>query len=248
MPFADTGGGPNAVVAARGRYGAEWLVTQNGGVAGPWRSPNTREPGIQRIADDDTVSYLRTSVDGRQLVAPNGLCLDDEGTLFFSDPCEPFNPANPNEDGYIFAVRADGVEASWNVGCTFPNGIVWTGSEILWTESYSCRVMHLYHDRPELVAQLPSSHVPDGLAVRPDGLIAVATTESGGLVLIRPDGQQRFLPPGNDVYSTNCNFDESCNLYVTDATDLSSESPSGRPWRIEPSVIDEAAARGLELL
>jgi sugar lactone lactonase YvrE len=246
--IADTGGGPNSVAAAGGRHGAEWLVTQNGGAAGPWRSPNRREPGIQRIANDGTVSYLCTSVDGRQLVAPNDLCLDDEGTLFFTDPCEPFNPASRNEEGYIFAVRADGVEVSWNVGCTFPNGIAWTGSEILWTESYSCRVMRFYHGRREMVAQLPLSQVPDGLAVRPDGLIAVTTTKSGGLILIWPDGRQRFLHLGNDVYSTNCNFDQNCNLYVTDAADLSSEAPSGRLWRIESSAIDEVAVRGQEPL
>jgi sugar lactone lactonase YvrE len=244
FPIAETGGGPNAVIAARGRHGAEWLVTQNGGAAGPWRSPNRREPGIQRIANGGAVSYVCTSVDGRSLVAPNDLCLDDEGTLFFTDPCEPFNPASPTEDGYILAVRVGGGEASWNVGCTFPNGITWTGSEILWTESYSCRVMRLYHGRGEVLAQLPPSHVPDGLAVRRDGLIAVTTTKSGGLILVGPDRQQRFLYLGDDVYSTNCNFDRSGNLYVTDAADLSSEAASGRLWRIEASAIDEVAVRG----
>lgn len=244
--LADTGGGPNAVIAAKGRHGAEWLVTQNGGVAGPWRSPAPREPGIQTIARDGAVGYLCTSVDGLALVAPNDLCLDADGTLFFTDPREPFTPSDPDEEGRIFAVHPDGSHSSWNVGRTFPNGITWTGREILWTESYSCRVMRLTANGGELVAQLPPSHVPDGLAVRDDGLLAVTTTASGGLVLIDGNRRQRFLRLGDGVYTTNCNFDAHGDLYVTDAADLSSDAPSGRLWRVPPSLLAETTAHGRE--
>ncbi|GEM_PF-6742195 len=241
---ARTGGGPNAVIAAEGFAGAAWLVTQNGGVAGAWRSAQPRIPGIQTVGPDGSVQYLCTVVDGRQLAAPNDLCLDVSGTLFFTDPGEAFSPEDPREDGYLFAVGPDGTERSWNVGRTFPNGIACVAGEVVWTESYTCRVMGMGNGARRVVAQLPRSHVPDGLGARADGLVAVTTTASGGVVLLTQEGQCRFIRLGEGVYTTNCKFNADGDLYVTDAADGSSEVPSGRLWRISADAVNEAVRHG----
>jgi gluconolactonase len=234
---ARTGGGPNSVVAAHGIHGAEWLLTQNGGVAGIWRAEERCRAGIQKIAHDGTVSYLCTSVCGKELVAPNDLCVDNDGTLYFSDPGEAFRPDSPSEDGHLYVVAADGKEACWNVGRTFPNGVACGLGGVMWTESYTCRVMARVNGQVQVVAELPPEHVPDGLAVRADGTLAIATTASGGVVLLVPNGRAELLYLGSDVYTTNCNFDSAGNLYVTDASDLSSEVQSGRLWRVDAGQI-----------
>jgi gluconolactonase len=239
---ADTGGSPNAVIRASPRRAqGELYATQNGGVAGSWRSERQVPAGIQIIARDGTPRYLATAIQGIDLIAPNDLCFDDLGTLYFTDPSEGFKPGDPRATGKICAVALSGLERSWDVGPTFPNGIAWHRGRLLWSESYTCRIMALDEDgAPSLVAQLAAGRIPDGFTVDETGVMYVTTTSTGGLDIVLTDGTIRELALGPGAYTTNCCLGPDGSLYVTDAGSARPDTPDGKLWRITSDALADA--------
>jgi sugar lactone lactonase YvrE len=105
----------------------------------------------------------------------------------------------------------------------FPNGIAFDREgALLWTETFSRRVMKLRGAEPELVAQLPERHFPDGFCVDEDGLLYVASTYGHCVSVIQGDRIVDRLLCG-DGMPTSCCFAGS-DLYVT-------ESRHGTLWR-----------------
>ena len=221
--IASPGGGPNG--AALGSDGALYLA-QNGGMS----ARNRVQPGIQRVALDGSVSMLTAEVGGLALEGPNDLAFGPDGRLYFTDPRGASDPARNDRPGRIFAYdlgQARG-ERIAELGPVFPNGIAFAADgTLLWTESFTRRVMTLVGGRPEVVAELPERHFPDGLCIDAQGRLYVASTfahcvailESGKIVerLVCADG----MP-------TNCCFGGT-DLYVT-------ESRRGTLWRFAVGV------------
>lgn len=220
--FADVGGGPNACqVGLDGVY-----VTQNGGVAGEWRSPNPTTPSIQRVTHDGTVQIVATAAGGAPLLAPNDLAFGADGRLYFTDP-GPYDPERP-VDGRICVLDADGsAHVLVETGPTFPNGIVGEADgSVVWVESYTRRVRRRRPDGTlELLTTLPEDRVPDGLAVAADGNLYVTGITSHGLDVLAPDGTPvGFVATGGEPQ--NCAFNGS-DLYVADFGEISQFSPDG---------------------
>ncbi len=198
-------------------------------------------PGIQVIDRTGRVDYLYADTPDFPLLAPNDLCLDGAGRLYFTDPSEPYNAQSPQARGKIVSVGPDGTMTGIDVGPTFPNGIVYDGSAIVFVESYTRKVMRLTPNGTEEIAQLPPGHVPDGLAVR-DAALFITTTEGGTIDVITPDGRLVILDLDVDppCFPTNCAFTREGDLYITDAADLSVDEPSGRLLRIDAAVLGDA--------
>src|SRR5215210_7999477 len=133
--FADTGGGPNAT--ALGSDG-HLYVTQNGGVVGPWRAEEMREPSIQRVAPDGRVETVATEIDGRRFQAPNDLAFGPDGRLYFTDPGRYDADARP-DPGFVFALAPDGTgELVAELPPVYPNGVVVDAhGRVVWVESYT---------------------------------------------------------------------------------------------------------------
>ena len=215
---AETGGGPNG--AAAGPDGAVY-VTQNGGMSAEGRAT----AGIQRIAADGSVELLTSSVAGHTLDGPNDLAFGPDGRLWFTDPRGTPDPARNDAPGRIFAIdvgTGDG-ELVLEVGPVFPNGIAFLADgSLLWTESFTRRVMTLVDGRPETVIQLPERHAPDGLCVGGDGRLYVASTYAHCVSVVDGGEIVDKLMCG-DGMATNCCFGGT-DLYVT-------ESRRGTVWR-----------------
>ena len=215
--LATTGGGPNG--AASGPDGALY-VTQNGGMNG------TRVPaGIQRISPDGQVELVITTVDGLELDGPNDLAFGPDGRLWFTDPRGAPDPSSNQSPGRLFAVGIEGGDGELiaEVGPVFPNGIAFTADgTLLWTESFTRRVMALVDGRPEPVIELPERHMPDGLCVGADGRLYVASTYSHAVSVVE-DGTIVDTLRCGDGMVTNCCFGDT-DLYVT-------ESRRGTVWR-----------------
>lgn len=215
---ATTGGGPNG--AAIGPNG--WLyVTQNGGMGEGERAT----PGIQRIDADGNVDLVVDTVAGTRLEGPNDLAFGPDGRLWFTDPRGEPDPARNDRPGRLFAVdlgTGDG-ELVAELGPVFPNGIAFLADgTLVWTESFSRRVMALVGGQPEVVIELPERHPPDGLCVDTDGRLYVAATYSHAVCVIEEGEIVDRLPCG-DGMPTNCCFGGG-DLYVT-------ESRRGTLWR-----------------
>jgi gluconolactonase len=217
-PVALTGGGPNG--AALGRDGALY-VTQNGGLHNEERIT----AGIQRVTPDGAVEMVASTVDSRQLDGPNDLAFDDDGRLWFTDPRGAADPARNEEPGRIYAidVTTGTGELVVELGPVFPNGIAFLADgTLVWTESFSRRVMLLVDDKPEVLAELPAMHFPDGLCLDADGRLFVATTYAHTVSVLDGDRIVDSLRC-EDGMPTNCCFGGT-DLYVT-------ESRHGTLWR-----------------
>ena len=220
VPVATTGGGPNG--AAVGPDGALY-VTQNGGMTGAPRVT----AGIQRIGPDGEVTMVVTEVAGLTLDRPNDLAFGPDGRAWFTDPRGPADMAKNDLPGRVFVVDfATGQgELVIELGPVFPNGIAFLADgSLVWTESFSRRVMRLADDGPELVIELPERHSPDGLCVGWDGRLYVASTYSHCVSVVEGGEIVERLVCGDGMV-TNCCFGGT-SLYAT-------ESRRGTIWRFD---------------
>jgi gluconolactonase len=221
---AATGGGPNG--AARGPGGV-FYVTQNGGMS-PGEERVTA--GIQRVAADGTVSLLTSQVDGRTLDGPNDLAFGPDGRIWFTDPRGGADPARNSKPGRLYAVDATTGEGELviELGPVFPNGIAFLADgTLVWTESFTRRVVALVDGKPQVLIELPERHAPDGLCVGGDGRLYVASTFSHAVSVVE-DGELVDKLMCGDGMPTNCCFGGT-DLYVT-------ESRRGTIWRFPLGV------------
>lgn len=222
--IATTGGGPNG--ATLGRDGALW-VTQNGGMARENRVPGA----IQRVdLGSGAVATAVESIAGLRLEGPNDLAFGPDGRLYFTDPRGASDPSRNHRPGRIFAYdveRAQG-ELLFELQAVFPNGIGFAADgTLLWTESFTRRVMARVGERRETLIELPERHFPDGFCVDAAGRLYVASTYGHCVSVIESGKVVERLMCG-DGMPTNCCFGGT-DLYVT-------ESRRGTLWRFPLGV------------
>jgi gluconolactonase len=216
--FAQTGGGPNGATLARD---GSLYVTQNGGMARESRAT----PSIQRISSHGDVSIVTREVGGVALEGPNDLAFGPDGRLYFTDPRGSSDPAKNNNPGRLFVwdVAQQRGELLFELGPVFPNGIAFDREgTLLWTESFSRRVMARRDSTSEVVIELPERHFPDGFCIGADGTLYVASTYAHCVTVIERGRVVERLMCG-DGMPTNCCF-AGDDLYVT-------ESRRGTLWR-----------------
>jgi gluconolactonase len=224
---ATTGGGPNgATLDAAGRL---W-VTQNGGMAKEGRVT----PAIVRVdVATGAVEIVATEVGGLVLEGPNDLAFGPDGRLWFTDPRGLSDPARNDRPGRLFVIdpaTGDG-ELVVELGPVFPNGLAFLADgTVVWTESFSRRVMAWRDGAPEVIVELPERHFPDGMCVGADGTLFVASTY-GHCVSVVVDGVLTDKLVCGDGMPTNCCFGgpDGTDLYVT-------ESRHGTLWRFPLGV------------
>jgi len=238
--YARTGGSPWGTVL--GSDGAIY-VTQGGNV--PGSGDTSAVSGIQRVRPGGSVELLFSEVAGYTLYGPNDLAFGPDGRLWFTDSGSEqdfrFDVRSP---GRLFAVGPSGAgEMVLELPGVYPNGIAFDAQQRLyWTESMAHRVRRLSGGKAVTFCQLPDTHVPDGMAFAADGRLFVATTVSGGVTVVSPDGavlEEIHL----GEHATNCIFD-GADLYVTAtrAADIEASQRTGTFWRLETD------ATGLELI
>jgi gluconolactonase len=230
--YARTGGSPWGTVL--GTDGAIY-VTQGGNV--PGSGDTSAVSGIQRAGPDGSVELLFSEVDGYPLYGPNDLAFGPDGRLYFTESGSEtdfrFDVRSP---GRLFAVAADGAgEMLFELPGVYPNGIAFDArGRLYWTESMVHRVRRLDDGgEPETFCQLSDGHVPDGMAFAADGRLFVATTISGGVTVISPDGAV-LSEISLGEHATNCIFDGPA-LYVTatKVPDIEASQRTGTFWRVQ---------------
>jgi gluconolactonase len=217
-PVALTGGGPNGATVGPKQV---LYITQNGGMLGETRVP----AGIQALAPSGEVTPVVSEIAGRPLERPNDLAFGPDGRLYFTDPRGAPEPGQNSKSGRIFVwdPAAQTGELLLELSAVFPNGIGFDrAGNLLWSESFTRRVMVLREGRPEPVVELPEKHYPDGFCVGGDGLLYVASTYAHCVTVLERGQIVDKLMCGNGM-PTNCCF-AGTDLYVT-------ESRHGALWR-----------------
>lgn len=200
---------------------------------------------IQRVWPDGRVELLCSHVAASALYGPNNLAFGPDGRLYFTESgSEQDLRFDVRAPGRLYAVGAGGDgEMLLELPGVYPNGIAFDSDcRLYWTESMAHRVCLLEDGKPATFCQLPDSHVPDGMAVAADGRLFVATTVSGGVTVLSPDGQV-LEEVALGEHATNCAFD-GATLYVTATRvpDIEASQRTGTLWRVETD------ATGLPLL
>jgi gluconolactonase len=239
-PFARTGGSPWGTVL--GTDGAIY-VTQGGNV--PGSGDTSAISGIQRVSPDGKVELLFSEVAGYQLYGPNDLAFGPDGRLYFTESgSEQDFRFDVRVPGRLFAVDPSGAgEMLLERPGVYPNGIAFDAEQRLyWTESMAHRICRLDAGEPVTFCQLSDDHVPDGMAFAADGRLFVATTVSGGVTVISPDGEVLAEIPLGE-HATNCAFDGSALYFAaTRSADIEASERTGSFWRVDTDTT------GLDLI
>lgn len=212
---AHVGGGPNGAVV--GPDGALY-VTQNGG----GMSITKTTPGIMRIdLADGSSEYVTTEIGGLALGAPNDLVVGPDGRLWFTDPNGSDDPSANDNPGRLFAYDLDtGTgELIRELGPVFPNGIAFDAEgRLVWTESFSRKVMVDDGGDVTCLIELPNRSWPDGFCVGAGGELYVASTFAHCVSVIR-DGEVVDRLMCGDGMVTNCCFGGAggTTLFITDS-------------------------------
>jgi len=229
------GGSPNGL--ALGSDGALY-VAQMGSLPGVLPLV---PPSVQRLTLDGRVTTVAADADGRPLVAPNDLAFGPDGLLYVTESGDP-DYLNPVLPGRIFVISDTRVDQVLELAPCFTNGICFDAEDrLIWTETATRRVCRLDGDSVEVLAILPETSIPDGLAVGADGRLFVATVTSGGITVLSAEGELLdHVAVGAEP--TNCAFD-GARLVVTAFTP-GTEPPDGHLLAFETDTTGLALQAG----
>jgi gluconolactonase len=216
--LADTGGGANgAALAADGSI----LITQNGGIdfaaTGLFDdppSPRRATPGLQLARPDGTVTYLTDE----GFNAPNDLCVDGDGTVYFTDPGH-YPPAEP-AIGRVLAYERDGSVREVGRDFWFCNGIALdpAGALVVVERQGLCRLDP--DGSQQWIIESLGRGAGDGFCIDAEGNFYVASTIEHGIRVVDAGGTiVDFLAIPGEGLTTNCCFGGPDNqwLFATDA-------------------------------
>jgi gluconolactonase len=216
----NTGGQPNG--AKFGPDGMLWIADKQKGLL----KMDTRTGQVTPIVN---------SFHNEQLRGLNDLVFDKKGGVYFT---EPYGSTALKPDGRLFYLPP-GKDARLQLvqdGLAFPNGVVITndGENLLVGEFALKRITSLVapdstnlFEFPLVVVTTQGGYGPDGMLMRPDGILLAANFRAGEVLAFdaarRPMGSIR-LPPEAGLDTTNIAIRNGW-LYIT-------EGDKGEIWRV----------------
>jgi gluconolactonase len=224
--IADLGGGPNG--AAIGPDG-KCYICNNGGfywhraneLLFPGNQPEDYIGGRIETVDLNTgeVRVLYSECDGVPLCGPNDIVFDKTGGFWFTDHGKT-RERDRDRTG-VFYAQADGssikelifpMEAPNGIGLSADEDTLYvaeTPTGRLWSFELNGpgnELKVLNPNRATMMAQLPTHHMFDSLAVDGKGNVCVATLLTGGITIHSADGNSAEFLEMPDIVTTNICF------------------------------------------
>lgn len=194
---------------------------------------SARADGARAVAKYDlsasTMTTLTSKFRGDKYIAPNDLCVDDSGNIYFTDPYYDGEKSQPNSGVYRIDVVSGKVSLIID-NLLKPNGIAFSPDKrILYVSDRGTQKLHRYQVSNEgvtadgIVYDFRPDRGIDGMAVDVMGNIYGAAGEgkTTGLFIISPTGQLLLHKPMPE-FSTNVTFGgaDQRDLYLTASTSV----------------------------
>lgn len=191
---------------------------------------------VRRYEKDGTISTLASHFDGKKLNAPNDLCFDSAGRIYFTDPRYGDKSDLEQACMAVYCMETDGSLRRVIDDLQTPNGILITPDD---------RTLYLVDHNPEpggartlvqydagddgvwrftrTLADFGEGRGGDGMALDAEGNIylTAGAGEQAGIYVIAPErGQIGFIPTGE--MPGNCTFGgpDLQTLYIAASTSL----------------------------
>jgi dipeptidyl aminopeptidase/acylaminoacyl peptidase/sugar lactone lactonase YvrE len=190
---------------------------------------------VIRYAPDGTRTVLADKYAGKRLTAPNDLCFDKAGRIYFTDPCYGKKPKDGQEIFAVYRIDAKNGQPIPNAvtrvisDVEMPNGIVLSPDEkTLYVADASpnpkgAHLLLAYDVAADgkcsgrrVVYDFKEDRGIDGMTIDTDGNIVAAAGngKSSGIYVISPSGKRLGFVPLPET-ATNCIFADKTTLYAT---------------------------------
>jgi gluconolactonase len=237
--LAEMGGSPNGLAFSTDRN----LYVCNGG--GRWAAsactdhkegPGDGQSAVLRLSLDGHFETIVSEIDGIPLNAPNDICSDRDGNLWFTDPAW-LKPDGSVDPGSICFTTPEGHAVRAHTGLVYPNGIALSpdGETLLVAESGKGRIVAFPILGPGRLGErqhygyLGRGTVPDGFCLDLTGRVICAGHGTWKLFVFPPGGgelERTITMDDKDVTNLCFGGADNSTLYVT-------ESDQGRIATIE---------------
>ena len=236
--FHQPGGKANGTLFDnRGRL----LMCQSGGEGGRRR--------VARLETDGSETVMADTYHGKPFIAPNDLCIDRQGRIYFTDPYygPPYEKSQPSSG--VYRIDAPG-EVTLVIGdLERPNGIVIAPEDrLMYVSDRGTQKLHRYRIEPDgglepdgVLYDFSPDRGIDGMWLDVKGNIfgAAGKGETSGLFVISPDGKLLLHKPMPE-FSTNLVFGgaDMRDVYLTASTSvykMRSRVPGVRPFAFAQS-------------
>jgi gluconolactonase len=186
---------------------------------------------VVRIEKTGTETALARTHNGKRFIAPNDLCIDRKGRIYFTDPY--YGPPNEKSQPVsgVYRIDVPGKITLVIPDLQRPNGIVITpDNRTVYVSDRGTQKLHRYRVTPDAALQ-PAGIVHDfspdrgidGMCLDIKGNIyaAAGKGKTTGLFVLSPDGKLLLHKPMPEL-STNVTFGgkDMCDLYLTATTSV----------------------------
>lgn len=191
---------------------------------------------VRRYEKDGSLTTLASHYEGKKLNAPNDLCFDNEGRIYFTDPRYGYRDDLEQDCMAVYRIERVGTLTRVIDDLEFPNGILITpDNRTLYLVDHNpdpggARTLVAYHldadgswARGSTLADFGDGYGGDGMALDTEGNIYLTAGEDelAGVHIFAPDGEELgFIPTGETP--GNCAFGGSDlkTLYVAASSSL----------------------------
>lgn len=186
---------------------------------------------VARLEKDGSETSLAETYSGNRFIAPNDLCIDQKGHIYFTDPWYGGKNEKSQPTSGVYRIDAPGKVVLVINSLQRPNGIVITPDDrLVYVSDRGTQKLHRYKVRPDgdlkpdgVIYNFAPDRGIDGMWLDIEGNIygAAGKGETTGLFVISPDGKLLLHKPMPE-FSANVTFGgpDMRDLFLTASTSV----------------------------
>lgn len=186
---------------------------------------------VARLEKDGTETSLAETYGGKPFIAPNDLCIDQKGRIYFTDPWYGGKIEKSQPASGVYRIDAPGKAVLVINNLQRPNGIVITPDDrLVYVSDRGTQKLHRYQVQPDgalepdgVIYDFAPDRGIDGMWLDVEGNLygAAGKGETTGLFVISPDGRLLLHKPMPE-FSANVTFGgrDMRDIFLTASTSV----------------------------